>query len=498
MLESLPIPAFRAQSIATFNHGVRAMRDGDVATATQAWRDASVADTNLTPAAYNLAIALEDAGDHHGAADAWGRVLSADPFDTRALIRQATAFRQIDQVADAIKNYESAIRIYPYYRFWYADFAEVLEKSGRNGEATMLRARGEALDTDAIEMAFEDGVRNLRRANWSLAQACFEAILEDWPEAVEAWIRLAQALAGELRYNEAINALNTALQHADTTPARVHYQRGRIFLLAGSVDAALSDLELAVRFEPAFGLAQELLHRTRAATALTSAAAETAAGSAGPLDQRTAGLGPPPGTDSSTSVVHPSDHPILPAPDPGMPWEDRVRVLIRQASLIPGPTGKPPRIALILERNAALAMAANHVISVLNGPEFPKLPDGAQPVYVVEAESRTGEGSDGVVAGGWLGSKRYPAVDVLRWPQVSEPLPIDELLAALLRDAPGEAFNLVLIVASGRVRSTQNATVRLARQFPAFQFAMVSPAGAGNDLSLRFQGIAPNWVEISY
>lgn len=486
MLESLPAPAGRSQSIEAFNAGVRAMVAGDGATAARAWEAASGADAALVPAHYNIAIWHEERNDWARAGAAWKRLLAADPYDTRALVRLSVALRSQGDAAGALKVLEVAVRLYPYFKSWYDDMAALLDQVGRSGEATMWRSRGEKLDTDAVEMALDDGVRNLRQGNWDLACACLEAILEDWPENVDARIRLAQAQAGSGQIEAAVASLRAALQHADAGPARVHYQLGRILAHAGQTEAAVGELQRALKLEPNYGLANELLARLRFSPGTPDAQRSNPSSSV-----RTGAMSAYVRVDSATSNPPHGEPPVFAAPDVTQPWEDRVRSLIRQASLLPGPTGRPPRVALIVERNSALAPLAAHVAAVLSGPELTKMPDGAQPVFVVESDVRPGE-----VAGGWLGSDAYPTLDVARWPQHSEPLAIDELLAAVSRAAGTDGFNLVLIVSSGRVRPDQNNTSRAIRGIQAYQFASVAPTGRSTDLALRFGGVAPNWAEI--
>ena len=90
----------------------------------------------------------------------------------------------------------------------------------------------------------------------------------------------------------------------------------------------------------------------------------------------------------------------------------------------------------------------------------------------------------------------YRAVDFRRWATPRDGLPIDAMLARLGEVGGAEGFNLVLIIAAGRVRADQTMTLGIVRRLACFQIALVAAGDRSGDLSMRMQGVAPNWAEV--
>lgn len=488
----LPITPGQASALAAFNDGVRAMQQGDEATAGAKWEEACQLDPSLVPAWHNRVVYHANRGDDAKVVEMYQALVGLNPYDTKSIVRLAGALRRIGRFDEAASWYQRAVKLYPYYRLWYYEAAENLEEAGRLGEAEQWRENAGTLDADEAEMAFEDGAMHLRQRNYPLAIACLQAVLEDLPGNLDARLHLARAYAGQGNPDLALEAFGHALEHAGLAGPLVHYQRARLLVAMGRHGEAQTDVEFALDQDPEFGLARALAQRLGLVLDDPGSLSDTGfttnrSTEVRDNDKTTAGGG----VGGGAGIV-----PVMDAPDPTWAWTEQVRQLVRQAALLPGPTGKPPRLAVVIERTAVVRAMVPTVMELLETPELSRLPGGVQPVFVVEGEHAAGAGFDGIARAGWLGTERYPHVDTGKWDESVDGLPIDRLLAAVSREGGADGFNLVLILGTGRVRSDQTATIGHLRQLRTYQIAMVHPPNPVGDLSLRLNGTAPNWVEI--
>jgi len=172
-MASIPVSQNRVASIKAFNAGVKAMQGGDSDTAIAQWQKAYELDSTMMPAVHNLVAYHEEQDHHERTVELYREVLEFDPFDTRAWIRRGTAYKKLGHLDNAIQCYEQAIALYPGFRFWYYELADLFDAKGQQGRATELRDRAADMDTDAVELAMDDGIRQYRGSNYPLACACF-------------------------------------------------------------------------------------------------------------------------------------------------------------------------------------------------------------------------------------------------------------------------------------------------------------------------------------
>jgi tetratricopeptide (TPR) repeat protein len=520
MLEVREREAQRRLSVEAFNDGVRAIGAGDVRRAGECWTRAGEMEPVMDLAFRNLASLYENAGELQSAAYWYDRLIAVDPFDTRWLIRRATISRRAGHIDDAITLYDRAIAIYPYFAGWYLELAALYDQQGTADEAALWRDRAARLGAEEAEGAYSDGIRHMREGSFALAQACFEALLDEFPGNIDARLNLATAYARQGRYDRALEELGTALELTDRASGLVHYRRARILIELNRIGEAQTDLEFAIDHTPAYGRAREMLRRLTglqgdggaaafadyqkaakaaeqaevdASAAHRQATKATAAITAEPSSSQNGSTG---FGDQNSEPAPASKAPALKPLDPALPWFDQVRQAMRHACALPSPGGQPPRVAVLIEPFAPLSAIVGRVLHVVSGPELPTAPNGLQPIFVAEAEARPNTGRIGLMAFGWYGSDNYPEFVPGRWDDQMGGAAIDSLLDAARMAAGDDGFNLVVIVSSGRVRADQTQTVGLLRRLPAHQIVHVAPTDRASDLAVRMQGIAPNWQEI--
>jgi tetratricopeptide (TPR) repeat protein len=458
-----PTPESRVDATLAFNAGVQAMQQGDDATAVAHWQRATELDATLVPAIHNLIVYHEDREQYEKVADLYDMQIVLNPFDTRALIRQASSLRRLRRYSAAVANYEKAIRIYPWFRFWYEELAQILDEAGQPQLASEWRERAETIDSDEAEMACEDGTLHLRTGNYPLARACFEAVLEEFPDNLDARLKLAQTLHEAGDTDAALAEFDNAMRVAGTSAAVVHFQRARVLLEVGRNHDAVSDLQTALHLEPEFGRAQYVLMHLEAE----------------PVDHDTI---PP----SSTPISSTSP----PVGRQSAAWETALLQQLQELTALNAAAGSVARFALIIEPHAALAPAAMRLTELLHSLHLTS--DGGKilPVMVIETEVRAGEGMIGVNRFGWLGSDSFPDMRVISWNPSTDGLPVDQSVMAAVNAAP-EGFTALILLTSGRARGDQATLARLVRSTTSLAWIVLSPAGNPGDVAARLQPVAP-------
>lgn len=460
-----PTPESRVDATLAFNAGVQAMQQGDDATAVAHWQRATELDATLVPAIHNLIVYHEEREQYEKVTDLYGMQIALNPFDTRALIRQAASLRRLRRYSAAVANYEKAIRFYPWFRYWYEELAQLLEEAGQPELAATWRERAHTIDSDEAEMACDDGNLQLGRGNYPLACACFRAVLEDFPNNLDARLKLAQTLHEMGDTDAALTEFADALAVADSSAAVVHFHRARALLEVGRNDEAVHDLQTALDLEPGFGRAQYLLLHLDLQ----------------PADQ-----------DIIRPVSDPHMAGLSRSIQPAHTWEAPLIEQLRELTALNKAAGSAARFALIIEPHASLAPTAMRLTELLHALDL--TPDGGRilPVMVVETEVRTGEGMIGVNRVGWLGSDSFPDMRVISWNPNTDGLPVDQAVLAAVNAAP-EGYTAFILIASGRVRGDQATLARLIRKTTSLAWMVLSPVGNPGDVAARLQPVAPGY-----
>lgn len=436
-----------AAAIRAFNEGVQAMQEGDSDRAAARWSRAAKLDPGMVPAHHNLVVYHEQRGQTREVIASYDAILAFDPFDTQALIRQASAFRRAGDVGRAIQNYERAIAVYPYFRFWYDELATLYDQIGDTESSSIWRDRALTLDTDEAEMAFEDGVRQQREKNYELAVAIFEAVLEEQPANLDARLRLAESLRILGRPDEALVHLDQAFELTDAAPALALFHRGRLKTQMGQPQSASADLRAALDSVPSYGRASRLLGRIE---------------------------GEPSGTSS---------------------WSDTLGAVIQQAVARPSRSGKPGRVAFLVEAHVALAPIIARVMDMVARPDAQLFGSGISRAFFVEGEPASGTTEHGTLAEGWYGSSYFePAL--AQWTDTDAGLPIDRMLESAQLAVGADGFNLLVFIGAGNVRSDQENTAKYLAAVPTYDTVVLTPTGAPSALSDAVRAHASNLIEL--
>lgn len=470
-------------AVALFNAGLQAHAAGDPQAALRCWNEAWDRSRALLPAAQNLLALHLDAGNYAAADAIYADLLLDDPFDANLRVRQAALRRRLGQFERARDGYLRAIALHPYFRYWHDELAEIYALLGQPEAAARQRERALGLDADMVELAYDDAMVHLRAGRHTIASACAEAILEDFPAHTEARLLLVEAQAREGAIDEARAALSEALIAATPeTALRLRFERAR--LLATTEPAtATEDLIAVLTAEPRFGRAIALANSLGLTREAPEAGEPPLAASAVLSPERLATL---------AAGTFGGDTPRLLTPDPRLPWQLRLDQLLRQALAIPSPALRPGRVALVVEPAAASTPIVIELLGLLMHPDFALGFDPAHPrLCWFEADA----GAPAIANAGWLGSPELPQIQPHGWDATLFGVPLEAALDAIHEAGGSEGFNLILFVGSGRLPDAATDAAKRLRHLPVYQMAHLGGA-AGNQLQLRLSGLAPNWVDL--
>ena len=462
-------------AVASFNAGLQAHAAGDIDNALRCWNEAWDRSRALLPAAHNLLALHLDAGNYAAADTVYTDLLLEDPFDANLRVRQAALRRRLGQFERARDGYLRAIGLHPYFRYWHDELAELYALLGQPEAAARQRERALGLDADMVELAYDDAMVHLRAGRHSIAGACAEAILEDFPAHTEARILLVEAHAREGATDEARAALSEALIAATPeTALRLRFERARLLATADPATAT-DDLIAVLTAEPRFGRALAL------------------ADSLGlPVQEPAAEAAPPTETATLASGTFGGDAPRLLTPDTRLSWQLRLDHLLRQALALPSPALRPGRVALVVEPAAASTPIVIELLGLLMHPDFALGFDPAHPrLCWFEADAS----APAIANAGWLGSPALPQIQPHGWDATLFGIPLEAALDAIHEAGGSEGFNLILFVGSGRLPDAATDAAKRLRHLPVYQMAHLGGA-AGNQLQLRLSGLAPNWVDL--
>jgi hypothetical protein len=334
-----------------------------------------------------------------------------------------------------------------------------------------------------VELAYDDAMVHLRAGRHTIASACAEAILEDFPAHTEARILLVEAHAREGAIDEARAAISEALIAATPeTALRLRFERARLLATADPATAT-EDLIAVLAAEPRFGRAIALAKSLGLPAEAPNADNAPLTASAVLSPERLETL--PAGTFGG-------DAPRLLTPDPRLPWQLRLDHLLRQALAVPSPALRPGRVALVVEPAAASTPIVIELLGLLMHPDFALGFDPEHPrLCWFEADA----GAPAIANAGWLGSPALPQIQPHGWDATLFGIPLEAALDAIHEAGGSEGFNLILFVGSGRLPDAATDAAKRLRHLPLYQMAHLGGA-AGNQLQLRLSGLAPNWVDL--
>jgi Flp pilus assembly protein TadD len=140
-------PAPGAGGGSLVQQGLEAYQRGDLAGATQAWRDAVAAQPDDALARFNLGIALNDQGDTAGAERNYRAAVKLDPALVSARYNLAVLLEGSGRKAAAVAQYRAVLREEPANASALWNLGLILYSQDRESEARPLLQKAIQLDS---------------------------------------------------------------------------------------------------------------------------------------------------------------------------------------------------------------------------------------------------------------------------------------------------------------------------------------------------------------
>jgi len=179
----------------------------------------------------------------------WSDVVEKTPGNAGARNNLGNALADQGRLAEAIVQYEEALRLVPGYDDPHYNLGNVLAKSGRVEESidhyrTALRVRPR---NAAILFALGEALRRLGRLDE--AQSRYEEALKGESDSPDVWCGLGNVMLNGGKWEEAAKAFGTAVQlRPDNTDALVNYAAS--LAQAGHNPEAARAFQAALRVQP--------------------------------------------------------------------------------------------------------------------------------------------------------------------------------------------------------------------------------------------------------
>ena len=160
----------------------------------------------------NLATLIGDSGEYKTAISLFSMILEKDPLDFQAYFGRAVCYDACEMHTEALKDYDSAIKIDPNNPdLWHAK-AFALQNMERFDEAVIAYQKSVSLEPENIECRNDLGIALLELKRIDEAKHTFEEIIQMAPKWSEGYYSLAKVYAVEMAIDNAANYLSNAIK----------------------------------------------------------------------------------------------------------------------------------------------------------------------------------------------------------------------------------------------------------------------------------------------
>jgi len=218
LLESTAALQPNAKALAVLAEG--RLAEGDAAGAVRDFRQALSRGPETARLHYNLAQALDAAGQPEEAGNEFERALALEPHFPEANYAYGNHLLRVGNAGGAVRQYEAAIQARPVYAEAHNNLGNVL----------------------------------VDRKDLTEARSHFEEALRIDPAFAEAHDNEARVLAAEGKIAEALLHARRAVQLKPDSPS-AHYNLGQVLQLNGSAVGAVSEYRTSLRLRPDFAAA---------------------------------------------------------------------------------------------------------------------------------------------------------------------------------------------------------------------------------------------------
>ncbi|HVS03592.1 MAG TPA: tetratricopeptide repeat protein [Thermoanaerobaculia bacterium] len=237
---------------AHLRRGGRALVNGQVEEAVEAYRQAVAADPEHVEARRNLALALLRRGDAQGALAELGEARRRDPENLWVLFDLGNALQAAGRPGEAAASWQRALARAPAFVPARFNLANQLAAAGRWEEASTHLERAVRDDPHHLRARYQLAMAHLQLGRSPEAERRLRELLAEAPAFVPARQGLAAVLAARGELDAARRELEAGLQSAgeEGAAAPLHLELGRMEERQGRPEAALERYAAALAADP--------------------------------------------------------------------------------------------------------------------------------------------------------------------------------------------------------------------------------------------------------
>jgi tetratricopeptide (TPR) repeat protein len=203
-------------------------------------------------------VTVQRNADYRSAVSIYADTVAKRPGNAFAHNNLGQALLEAGETAEAVKHFETALRLSPGRPMAYNNLAGALAKLGRTAEAVENARAAVKLSPDYSEAHFNLGTALLRQGQGSAAILSFENAVRLQPGYAEAYCNLGAALLQAGRASDAVACYAEAVR-LKRDYAEAHYGLGLARQQSGQWAAAVEPYETALQLRPDYAEANNNL-----------------------------------------------------------------------------------------------------------------------------------------------------------------------------------------------------------------------------------------------
>ncbi|MBI2505310.1 MAG: tetratricopeptide repeat protein [Candidatus Latescibacteria bacterium] len=228
------------------------------------WQDALGKAPRMYRVQTNLGKALQLAGDHEGALQAYQKALKLDDRHGDAYNNIATILHQQGRLDEAIAWYHKAIERYPNHEEIYQNLADAHSEKGELEQAVAMYQQALKLNPKDGPAWNNCGQTLYQARRWAEAEEAFLRAIALIPQQPEPYNNLGNLYSGQGKYAQAVERYQQALERHPAQEAQVRLNLADAWKQAGRPELAIQALAQVVELDPGQNRARvqwaELLH----------------------------------------------------------------------------------------------------------------------------------------------------------------------------------------------------------------------------------------------
>lgn len=260
LVPTAPIPKAPTPSADSFRDttpaqlGSQALANGDLALATEHYRQAALNAPDDADAQVALGYVLAERGLYQEARPCFERALQINPANADAYYLLGTVFQAANDLPAAIDNFNAALKFKPDFEVALRDLSRNLFQNGQKAEAKEAILRGISMFPESADFHLFFGNVCFAEQAYQRAIDCYQKALAYQPDRAELHYNIGHTLVEALCFEQALPSFDRAVA-LDSEYGEAYIKRGNALIVLKRHEAALESYRAALRIKPADSVA---------------------------------------------------------------------------------------------------------------------------------------------------------------------------------------------------------------------------------------------------